>query len=148
MILGIPSLLVCVGLTAFKIDMGRSKPDPSAQSRGDVDLEGEGIVGLVHTVVAGIVTSLGFIAKGLDWAAGVLAIVAGALALSGASLFFTGRGLLLHQTWARVVASLATLGLLLISFLVMTSLRRGGAVAVIPIGMSVYMLWVLIRRFN
>jgi hypothetical protein len=148
LLLGIPSLLVCLCLTALKIDLARSKPVPSAQSGSDVNLKRDGIVGVVEVVATVIVKSLELVGKGVDWIAGILAIVAAALTLAGASLFLTGRGLVLHAAWARIAAGLAASGFLLISFLVMTALRRGAVFALIPIAVSIYMLWVLIRRFN
>jgi hypothetical protein len=148
LLLGIPSLLVCLCLTAVKIDLARSKPDPSAQSGSDINLRRDGIVGVVGVVATAIVKPLEFVGKGVDLVAGILDIVAAALTLAGACLFFTGRGLVLHATWARIAAGLGASGFLLISFLAMTALRRGVAFALIPIGVSIYMLWVLIRRFN
>jgi len=148
LLLGIPSLLVCLLLTAFKIDIARSKPDPSAESGSDINLKRDGIVGVVGVVATVIVKPLEFVGEGIDWIAGILDIVAAALTMAGACLFFTGRGLVLHATWARIAAGLAASGFLLISFLAMTALRRGAAFDLIPIGVSIYMLWVLIRRFN
>jgi hypothetical protein len=148
LLLGIPSLLVCLWLTALKIDLARPKPDPSAQSGSDINLKRDGIVGVIGIVATAIVKTLEFAGKGVGWVAGILDIVAGALTLAGASLFLTGRGLILHATWARIVAGLGTSGFLLISFLAMIALRRGAAFALIPIGVSIYMLWALIRRFN
>jgi hypothetical protein len=89
-----------------------------------------------------------FIGKGLEWVAGIVDIVAGVVTVVGAVLFFTGRGLVMHATWARIAAGLMASGFLLISYLTMTALKRGAAFALIPIGVSIYMLWVLIRRFN
>jgi hypothetical protein len=147
LLLGIPSLLVCLCLTAVKIDLARSKPDPSAQSGSDVNLKRDGIVGVVGAVATVIVKTLEFIGKGVDWVLGILDIVAAALTLAGACLFFTGRGLVMHATWARIAAGLAASSLLLISFLAMIALRRAAAFALIPTGISIYMLWVLIRRY-
>jgi hypothetical protein len=148
LLLGIPSLVVCLSLTALKIDLARSRPDPSAQSGSDINIQRDGIVGAVAAVATVIVKPLEFIGKTVEWFAGIFDILAAALTVAAACLFFAGRGLILHATWARIAAGLAALGFLLISFLTMTSLRRGGAFALVPIGMSIYMLWVLIRRFH
>jgi hypothetical protein len=149
LLLGIPSLLVCLVLTAVKIDYARSKPDPSAQSGSDINLKRDGVVGAVVGVAAiVIVKPLEFVGKFVGWAAGILDIVAAALTLAGVCLFFTGRGLAMHTTWARIAAGLGASGFLLISYLTMTALKRGAAFALIPIGASIYMLWVLIRRFS
>jgi hypothetical protein len=106
LLLGIPSLLVCLWLTVLKIDLARPKPDPSAQSGSDINLGRDGIVGVVGVVATVIVKPLEFIGKGVDWVAGILDIVAAALTVAGACLFLTGRGLVLHATWARIAASL------------------------------------------
>ena len=146
LLLGIPSLLVCLLLTAFKVDVARYKPDPSAS---DINLKRDGIVGVVSgTLATVIVRPLEFFGKFAGWVAGILDIVAAALTVAGVCLFFTGRGLALHATWARIAAGLGASGFLLISYLTMTALKRGAAFALIPIGVSIYMLWVLIRRFN
>ena len=146
LLLGIPSLLVFLVLTAFKIDVARYKPDPSAT---DINLKRDGVVGAVSGVAAiVIVRPIEFVGKFLGWAAGILDIVAAALTLAGVCLFFTGRGLAMHATWARIMAGLGASGFLLISYLTMTALKRGAAFALIPIGVSIYMLWVLIRRFS
>jgi len=148
LLLGIPSLLVCVSLTALKLDLYLAKPGPSAQSGSEVNLGRDGIVGII--VAAGTVIGKGFefFGNALGWISGIFGIVAAAFAVVGACLFLTGRGLVLHATWARIAAGLAAMGFLLVSFLAMTSLRRGGAFALIPIGVSVYMLWVLIHDFT
>jgi hypothetical protein len=148
LLVGIPSLVVCLWLTAFKIDLARAKPDPSAQSGSDTSIARDGIVGVIGVVATVIVKPLEFIGKTVEWFAGIFDIIAAVLTVAAACLFFTGRGLILHATWARIAAGLGASGFLLISFLTMTSLRRGAAFALIPIGVSIYMLWVLIRRFN
>jgi hypothetical protein len=149
LILGVPSLLVFLSLTTLKIELALSKPNPSTQNQPPIDIGREGIVGVIRGVATIIVTPLELIVKGLDWVAGVVDIIAAVVAVVGACLFFTGRGLALHATWARIFAGLAASGCLLVSLLLMTALRRGAIlVALIPIGLSIYMLWVLIRRFN
>jgi hypothetical protein len=97
LLLGIPSLVVCLWLTAFKIDLARSKPDPSAQSGYDINLKRDGIVGVIEVVATVIVTPLELIGKAVDWLAGVFDILAAALTVAAACLFFTGRGLIQHN---------------------------------------------------
>jgi hypothetical protein len=149
LLLGIPSLVVCLWLTATKIELARAKADASTQSSPDINIKRDGIVGVVSAVATVFAIPLWLFAKLADWIADLVDILAAVFTLVSVSLFFTGRGLVLHATWARITAILATSGFLLISFLVMTALRRGAAAfALIPIGGSIYMLWVLIRRFN
>lgn len=138
---------MCLWLTALKFDVPRSKPDPSAQSGNDINLGRDGIVGVVGAVATAIVKPLEMFGKLADWIVDMLDILAVALTIAGAGLFFTGRGLVLHAAWARIIAGFGATGFLLISFLAMTALRRGAAFALLPIGLSIYTLWVLIRRF-
>src|SRR5579862_7162372 len=144
LVLGIPALLLCLWLTA---DLARSKPDPSTQSGSDVDLQRDGIVGVVGVVAKVIFTPLGLIGQALEFVARIIDILAAMLAVAGACLFFTGRGLVLHAAWARILAGLMASGFLLVSLMAMTVLKRGAAFGLIPIGMAIYMLWTLIRRF-
>jgi hypothetical protein len=62
-----------------------------------------------------------------DWVTDLLDVVAFALTLAGTCLFCTGHGLVLHATWARVLAGLGATGSLVVSFLVMTALQGGAA---------------------
>jgi hypothetical protein len=119
-------------------------PDPG----GTLDIRTYGLVALIHNA-----------ARGADYAlhalAGVLSIilmmlvVAAALALVlGVLLYLTGRGIGHHAAWARIMAMLLSLGLALASCAVMMVMRRDNApFAVLPIGVSLYSLWVLIWRF-
>jgi hypothetical protein len=148
-LVGIPSLLICLWLTALKLQLFWLKPDKSIQTRGEaINIGRDGIVGII--VAGATVIGKGFeIANSAaGWIAGILDIAAAILALAGACLFFTGRGLVLHSTWARIAAGFASAGFLLVSLTTMTALRRGTGFALIPIAAALYMLWVLIRRFN
>jgi len=149
LLLGIPSLLVFLWLTALKLELFWSKPDKAAQSGSEaINIGRDGIVGVVVALGTVIGKGFEFAGNAAGWVAGVLLVVAAALTLAGACLFFTGRGLILHAAWARIAAGMAALGFLLVSFLALTSLRRGGVFALIPVGAAAYMIWVLIRRFN
>ncbi|HYL72562.1 MAG TPA: hypothetical protein VEU96_00065 [Bryobacteraceae bacterium] len=149
LLLGIPSLVVCVWLTATKIELARAKTDASAQSSPDINIKRDGIVGVVSAVATVFAMPLWLFSKVADWIADLADILAAVLTLVSAFLFFTGRGLVLHATWARIAAVFETSVFLFISFLVMIALRRGAATfALIPIGGAIYMLWVLVRRFN
>jgi hypothetical protein len=69
--------------------------------------------------------------------------------LLGLLLYLTGRGIGHHATWARIFAMLISAGLALTSCAVMMVMRRDNApFAVLPIGLSLYSLWVLIWRFG
>jgi hypothetical protein len=149
LLIGIPSLLVFLWLTALKLELAWLKPDPSVQSASEaVNIGRDGIVGIVVGIGTVIGKGFEFFGNAAGWIAGVFEIVAAAITLACACLFFTGRGLALHAAWARIAAGVTASGFLLISFMAMTALRRGAAFALIPIGVSIYMLWVLIRRFQ
>jgi hypothetical protein len=145
-LLGIPSLLAFLFLTALKLDLARLKADMSVESGSEG--VNNGIFGMIAAGAAVVAKGFGLIGGAVGWVAGILDIAAAVLTLVGVCVFFTGRGLVLHAAWARIAAIIASSGFLLISFLTMTSLRRGNAYALIPLALSIYMLWVLIRRFN
>jgi len=148
-LLGVPSLLACLWITWVLIDFASLKPDKSAQTSEEaINIGRDGIVGLIVAGAKVGVKGLELVGKASAWALRLIDVAAAALTLTGACLFFTGRGLVLHAAWARIIAGLAASGIFLISFLALTSLRRGAAFALIPIGVSIYMLWALIRRFN
>jgi hypothetical protein len=148
-LLGIPSLLACLWLTALRLDLASLKPDRSVQSGSEaVNIGRDGIFGILAAGSAVIGKGFEVFGNVVGWFAGILDIVAAALTLTGVGLFFTGRGLVLHAVWARIAAGVAASGFLLISFFTMTALRRGAAYALIPIVVSIYMIWVLVRRFN
>jgi hypothetical protein len=148
-LLGIPSLLVCLWLTALKLELAWLSPDKSVHSGGNaVNIGRDGIVGIVVGLGTVVGRGFEFFGNAVGWIAGILDVAAAALTLAGACLFFTGRGLVLHSAWARIAAGVAASVLLLISFMAMTALRRGAAFALIPSGVSLYILWVLIRRFS
>jgi hypothetical protein len=148
-LLGIPSLLVCLWLTWGLIELAWLKPDKAALSGSQsIDIGRDGIVGIAVALATGVGKAFEFAGGATAFVMRMLDITAAALAVLGACLFFTGRGLFLHAAWARMIAGVAASGILLISFLALTSLRRGGTFALIPIGVSIYLLWVLVRRFN
>jgi hypothetical protein len=119
-------------------------PDPG----GALDIRTYGLVALINNA-----------ARGADYAfhalTGVLNILLMALVVAavfalvlGVLLYLTGRGIGHHAAWARIMAVLLSLGLALASCAVMMVMRRDNApFAVLPIGVSLYSLWVLIWRF-
>jgi O-antigen ligase len=146
-LLGVPSLLLCLWLIPFWYQEARLKP--AEGTKESINIQRDGIVGLV--VAGATVAAKGFqlVSGAAVWLMGILSAAAAALTVAGALFFFTGRGLLLQAAWARILAGLMSGGALMVSFLVLTSLRRGAAYfALIPLGLSIYVLWVLVRRFN
>jgi hypothetical protein len=148
-LLGIPALLLCLWLTWGLIELAWLKPDKAALGGSHaINIGRDGIVGIAVALATGVGKAFEFLGGATTFVMRILDITAAALAVVGACLFFTGRGLFLHTAWARFIAGAAASGMLLVSFLALTSLRRGGPFALIPVGVSIYMLWVLARRFN
>jgi hypothetical protein len=82
------------------------------------------------------------------WIVVLLAVAALIALLFAALLYLTGRGIGHHATWARVVAILMSLGLTAVSYSLATMMQRNLApLAAVPIGLSLYTVWVLIWRF-
>jgi hypothetical protein len=147
-LLGVPSLLVCLWLTWGLIELAWLKPKADLSGGQAINVGRDGIVGIVVALATGMGKAFEFAGDAAAFAMRIADVAAVALTVAGACLFFIGRGLLLHAGWARIAAGVGASGILLISFLALTSLRRAGTFALIPIGVSIYMLWVLVRRFN
>jgi hypothetical protein len=148
-LLGIPSLPFCLWLTWGLIDIASVKPDKASLNSSDTTSIGrDGIIALVAGFAKGMGKAFEFATEATTFAMRILDVAAAALTLVGACLFLTGRGLIVHAAWARIVAGVGASGILLASFLTLTSLRRGGTFALIPMGLTIYVLWVLVRRFN
>jgi hypothetical protein len=148
-VLGLPSLLVCLWLTAIWIQTTFLMPKISEAGTPDINIQRDGIVGLLVLGGTMVGKAFQFAASAFTWIAGVVDIAAFALALIGAALFFTGRGLVGHATWARILAGVAAFAIFAVSFLAFTSIRRGpNFIALVPLSAAVYALWVLIRRFG
>ena len=142
-------MLLCLWLTWGLIELAWLKPDKAALSGSQaINIGRDGIIGIAVALATGVGKAFEFVGGATTFVMRMLDIAAATLAVVGAVLFFTGRGLFLHAVWARLVAGAAASGMLLVSFLALTSLRRGGTFALIPVGVSIYMLWVLVRRFN
>jgi hypothetical protein len=124
----------------------RQMPPPDTSAA--LDLQTYGLVALIANAARGA----GYVLHALS---GVLSIILVALAITavfgllfGVLLYLTGRGIGQHAVWARIMAMLISAGLALISCAVMLVMRRDHApFAVLPIGVSLYTLWVLIWRF-
>ena len=123
-------------------------PDKGVTS-APVDIQRQGLVGLLIAGANVIGKGFELFGKASRLVLSLISIAAVALTLLGASLFLLGRGLFHHALWARIVAEICASGALMISFLTLTSFRRGVVfLALIPLGISIYVLWVLIRKFS
>jgi hypothetical protein len=145
-VVGVPSLIVLV-VTATTLITSQAVPKPDNSPA--LDIGKYGLVGLLNNG-ARIFSRGASVALGLmSWA--MMAILGATLVLTliGLVLFFTGRGLVAHATWARVIAILVSMMALLISFLTFTSAKNPPAmIALVPLGCAGYALWVLARHFQ
>jgi hypothetical protein len=140
-VIGVPSLvaLVYLGWALISFQSGV----PPASRGGD-----DGVGGLINTAARGMGAVFELVAAASRWIAEVLTVVSLVCSSIGASLFFTGRGLLQHATWARIVGALFALVVLLSSFWPVVNLSRGpAAVFSLLICSCIYTLWVLGWRF-
>ena len=154
LLLAVPSLLVCLWITWILIQIalmktGKPAADSEALNMTAADISKYGLIGLLMLGAKAAVKSMELVSGLALWALRAIDVVAAILTLIGASSFLTGRGLILHAAWARIAAGLIASFFLLASFLALTSMRRGAnLIALAPIAVSLYMLWVLTRRFN
>jgi hypothetical protein len=146
--LGIPALVACLCLTGLWIELAMVAPKPIPSGSPAINLQRDGIVAVVVAGGTLVAKAFQFLTEASSWVIGSLSIVAFVLTLIGVAAFFTGRGLYGHATWARIVAGVIASGFFVVSFLAFTSIRRGpNFFALLPLSVSIYALWVLIRRF-
>jgi hypothetical protein len=121
---------------------------PPADTGAALDIHTYGLVALIANAARAAGFALRALGGILNFILVVLAVAAVLALLFGVLLYLTGRGIGQHAAWARVMAMLISLGLALASCAVMVVMRRDNApFAALPIGLSLYSLWVLIWRF-
>lgn len=145
MLLAVASIttLVDVAGTWFEI---RRLPPPDVGPA--LDIKTYGVVGLLHNAACGF----GYGVHAMAGLFSILLVVLAVTAMFGllvvVLLYLTGSGIGRHAIWARIVAILTASLLVLASCAVMAVMRRDHApFAALPIGLSLYTLWVLIWRF-
>ena len=120
----------------------------------NLDIQKYGLVGLLRERCAnGVGSVLGFFAGAGSWVLAILAIALCALLVFAVIVFLTSRGIRRRARWARIVAVLISAGVLFLFsptlLAVLHALRPAlGTIAALPIGVSLYTLWVLIWRFS
>jgi hypothetical protein len=146
LLLGIAAVAALVDLADTAL-MLRRLPPPEAGAPLDVGTYG--LVGLLANVARGVgKAGYAFLTGPGAWFIELLIVVALMTLLLAALLYFTGRGVGHHATWARIVAIGMSIGLTMVSCSVAALMERNVApLAVVPIGLSLYTLWVLIWRF-
>jgi hypothetical protein len=150
--------LLAIASIAAIVDLGDTvlliRRTPPPDTGAPLDVATYGLVAfVVNAARAG-----GYLLHALAAVAGVLLVILIGLAvlalLFGVLLYLTGRGIGQHATWARIIGMMISFGFALVSFAVMMAIRRNlapdqAALAAfaVPIGLSLYTLWVLIWRF-
>lgn len=144
-LLAVLAIAALVDLADTAIVMHRTPPvDRSAP----LDIRTYGLVGLLHNTARAVdhlLHALGGVLKVLL----VVLVIAAVLALLlGVLLYLTGWGIGQHATWARIIAMLLSAGLALSSCALAAARRDLAPPAVVPLGLSLYTLWVMIWRFG
>lgn len=144
-LLAVLSLAALADLTRTAIELRRTPPvDRSAP----LDIGTYGLVGLLSNAARAAGHVLHAFAGILVVFLAILAIAAVVVLLLGVLFYLTGWGIGQHATWARMIAMLLSAGLAVLSGAVMVAMPRDNApYAALPIGLSLYALWVLIWRF-
>jgi hypothetical protein len=145
-LIGVPSLLTLLSLGGSFFVLGQSLPPDPSES---LDLKTYGLVALLAQGAEALGKTLYFLAGLALWIVVAAATAALLTLIFAVILYATGRGIGNHATWARIVGGLITVGLLLCSLGLLAALRSDLALlAWLPIGLSLYTLWVLCWRFE
>ena len=145
LLLALASIAALVDLADTALVMRRLPP---SETGAPLDIGTYGLVALIVNAARGADYLVHALAGVASFILVMLAIAAVLTLLLGALLFLTGRGIGHHAAWARIMAMLLSTGLALMSCAVMVVMRRDHApFAALPIGLSLYSLWVLIWRF-
>ena len=121
---------------------------PPADNSPPLDIGKYGLVGLLTNgaqVAGRAVHTLSFAA---GWLLGVMAVLAFVLFLLGVLIYFTGGGIAHQSGWARVVGTLLSLSLALITIPALFFVDRSAIpIFAVPAVLSLYTLWTLIWRY-
>jgi hypothetical protein len=144
-LIGIPSLLSLLTFGASLFELGQSPlPGPSE----NLDIGTYGLVALLADGAEALGKILSFLAGLAIWIVVAVAIVSLTTLILALVLYATGRGIRRRASWARIVAILIAVTLLLSSAGSLAVLPEDVALAAsLPLGLSVYALWVLFWRF-
>jgi hypothetical protein len=146
LLLGISAILVLVDLSTTALMLHRLPPPDTT---APLSVGTYGLIGLLNNGARVVGKGVyAFLSGPAYWIVVLLAVAALIALLFAALLYLTGRGIGHHATWARVVAILMSLGLTAVSYSLATMMQRNLApLAAVPIGLSLYTVWVLIWRF-
>ena len=141
-LLATPSTAALIFYAVFRFQLWMTPSHPTSAPLKNPDA--------ILMIIVGMAKSIGAIANGIGTAGkvifGWIAIVSGIALLLALCLHFTARGLMAHQAWARGMAALMMLGLLLVSFVSLVSVgSRRRLISVVFVVGSIYALrglWV------
>ena len=145
LLLGIPGVVAFV-VVIRDVLLLRKAPPPG--NSAPLDIGTYGLVGLLTNAARGIGPALHALSRMATW---LLTLLAGGLlvvVLFAVLLYLTGNGLDQQAVWARITALALSASLAVGSCTLIARLRRKLALlAALPLGLSLYTLWVLIWRF-
>ena len=145
-LVGAPAVIACVGLTIAAIDLHRAAAPDGAHM---VSVRAYGLLGFLDDIGVGVDHTFGFLAGLAAWLIAGLAILALLVALWAGLVYLIGRGVGRGAMWARIVGGVFAICLALASFSAIFSLpHRLIAVALPPLALALYTLWVLIWRYR
>jgi hypothetical protein len=144
-VIGIPALIAFVFLTWQSVRFHMLEPAPGATGATgnqliDLFVLGARWFGKIFEIFGGAV----------KWAMTVLAIGAFVVLVIAAVAFFTAKGLYAGRGWARVMGLLIAIVPLLVSMMMIASVRRPlpVAAAMVTAAASGYVIWTLGWRFS
>lgn len=146
LLLGLLSLVL---LFLFGGSLFLAARQPSPPPSHPLDIHTYGIVGLLQNGAIGLGQGLNFLATLGLWLGVLVAVVSLLVLLFALLLFLVGRGVADRAGWARVVAALLAVIVLLVCGSVLFNLPRdGAAIAGACMLIAFYSLWVLGWRYR
>jgi len=144
-LLGAPMLAALVGLTVSAFALHHAAAPDASKA---LDIKAYGLFGVLASGARDVDHVLAWLAGAAAWVAFALAVVSLVGVAMGVLFYVTGRGIDRRATWARILAVLISLWVLLSAAATAAALPRDLALlAALPVGVSLYVLWVLIWRF-
>ena len=133
-VLGLPSTVALIFYAIFRLRLWMTPATPASAPMKNPDA--------ILMIILGMAKGFGAIANGIGAAGKVIfGWIASAAILLATCLFFTARGLLDHQTWARGMAALLMIALLLVSVVSLVSAKsRHRLISVLLMAGSIYAL--------
>jgi hypothetical protein len=144
-LLGVASMTALMDVTETWLYIRQMPP---VETGPPLDIKTYGLVGLLSNAARGFGYGLHALAGLLSIIMAIVAVAAAFALLVAVLLYLTGSGVGHQANWARFVAILISIALGFTSCAIMVAIRRDLApLAALPIGFSLYALWVLLWRF-